>query len=149
MQPLPCLRLNKKKVDVPHFWKTVINHYLRSFSRINMSAFFLSAVSEAVGNLSCSGISWNSIQLSWDPPVNPNGQILFYEIVMEVDSYRVNTAEYTVTGLLPGQEYTLSVTAINSAGHGEQINCTASTLSESGTYTMNVILSENRKTKRV
>uniref|UniRef100_A0A3Q2Y751 Protein tyrosine phosphatase receptor type Q n=1 Tax=Hippocampus comes TaxID=109280 RepID=A0A3Q2Y751_HIPCM len=89
------------------------------------------SVSEAVGNLSCSGISWDSIQLSWDPPVNPNGQILFYEIVMEVDSYRVNTAEHTVTGLLPDQEYTLSVTAINSAGHGEQINCTASTLSES------------------
>ncbi|XP_051917347.1 phosphatidylinositol phosphatase PTPRQ [Hippocampus zosterae] len=89
------------------------------------------SVSEAVGNLSCSGISWDSIQLSWDHPVNPNGQILFYEIVMEVDSYRVNTAEYTVTGLQPDQEYTLSVTAINSAGHGEQINCTTSTLSES------------------
>ncbi|XP_077373169.1 phosphatidylinositol phosphatase PTPRQ isoform X2 [Festucalex cinctus] len=89
------------------------------------------SVSEAVGNLSCSGLSWDSIQLSWDPPVNPNGHILFYEIVMEADSYQVNTAEYTVTGLPPDQDYILSVAAVNSVGPGEKINCTASTLSES------------------
>ncbi|XP_061534226.1 phosphatidylinositol phosphatase PTPRQ isoform X1 [Phycodurus eques] len=89
------------------------------------------SVSEAVVNLSCSGVSWHSIQLSWEPPVSPNGQILFYEITMEVDSYQVNTAEYTVTGLPPDQEYILSVAVVNSAGPGEQINCTASTLSES------------------
>ncbi|XP_061677981.1 phosphatidylinositol phosphatase PTPRQ [Syngnathoides biaculeatus] len=89
------------------------------------------SVSEAVANLSCSGVSWDSIHLSWGPPVSPNGQILFYEIAMEVDSYRVNTAEYTVTGLPPDQEYILSVAAVNSAGPGEQINCTAWTLSES------------------
>nr|XP_057932138.1 phosphatidylinositol phosphatase PTPRQ [Doryrhamphus excisus] len=93
------------------------------------------SVSEAIGNLSCSGISWDSVQLSWEPPANPNGQILFYEILIEMDlqsyTHQVNTSEYTVTGLPPEQEYLLSVAAVNSAGLGDQTNCTASTLSES------------------
>lgn len=94
------------------------------------------AVSDAVGNLSCSGVSWNSVQLFWEPPASPNGQILYYEIVLETksDSYthKANASEYTVTGLSPDQEYTLSVAAVNSAGPGDGVNCTASTLSESG-----------------
>uniref|UniRef100_A0A3P8TAE3 Protein tyrosine phosphatase receptor type Q n=1 Tax=Amphiprion percula TaxID=161767 RepID=A0A3P8TAE3_AMPPE len=94
-----------------------------------------SAVSDAVGNLSCSGVSWDSIQLSWELPANPNGQILFYEILVEVESQsyirQAHTAEYTVTGLLPDQEYALTVAAVNSAGPGDRVNCSASTLSES------------------
>nr|XP_046251054.1 phosphatidylinositol phosphatase PTPRQ isoform X3 [Scatophagus argus] len=93
------------------------------------------SVSDAVGNLSCSGVSWDSVQLSWELPVNPNGQILFYEISFEADSqpytHQAHTPEYIVTGLSPNQDYTLTVTAVNSAGLGEQVNCTASTLSES------------------
>ncbi|XP_029951736.1 phosphatidylinositol phosphatase PTPRQ [Salarias fasciatus] len=93
------------------------------------------SVSDAVGNLSCSGLSWDSIQLSWELPANPNGQILFYEIVLEGDmqahTYQAPTAEYTLAGLSPDQEYALTVTAVNSAGPGEAVNCTASTLSES------------------
>lgn len=96
----------------------------------------LPAVSDAVGNLTCSGVSWNSVRLSWDLPANPNGQILFYEIVLEVNlqshTHTSPTPEYTVTGLPPDQVYTLTVTAVNSAGPGDQTNCTASTLSESG-----------------
>lgn len=98
------------------------------------------AVSDAVGNLSCSGVSWNSVQLFWEPPANPNGQILYYEIVLEVKSdlytRKANVSEYTVTGLSPDQEYTLSVAAINSAGPGDRVNCTASTLSESGKHSV-------------
>lgn len=93
-------------------------------------------MSDAVGNLSCSGVSWDSILLSWEIPANPNGQIIFYEIHLEVDqqSYKheAYTPEYTLTGLLPDQEYALSVAAVNSAGPGDRLNCTASTLSESG-----------------
>ncbi|XP_054864399.1 phosphatidylinositol phosphatase PTPRQ isoform X2 [Amphiprion ocellaris] len=93
------------------------------------------SVSDAVGNLSCSGVSWDSIQLSWELPANPNGQILFYEILVEVESQsyirQAHTAEYTVTGLLPDQEYALTVAAVNSAGPGDRVNCSASTLSES------------------
>ncbi|XP_034542203.1 phosphatidylinositol phosphatase PTPRQ [Notolabrus celidotus] len=93
------------------------------------------SVSDAVGNLSCSGVSWDSVQLSWEPPANPNGQILFYEILMEVGSQystqQAHTPEYMVTGLSPDQEYALTVSAVNSAGPGDSMNCTAFTLSES------------------
>ncbi|XP_010783145.1 phosphatidylinositol phosphatase PTPRQ isoform X2 [Notothenia coriiceps] len=93
------------------------------------------SVSDAVGNLSCSGVSWDSIQLFWEHPSNPNGQIMFYEILVEVDSqsytHQVYTPVYTVTGLSPDQEYALTVSAVNSAGPGDGLNCTASTLSES------------------
>lgn len=96
------------------------------------------AVSDAVGNLSCSGVSWNSVQLFWEPPASPNGQILYYEIVLEIKSephtHKANTSKYTVIGLSPDQEYTLSVAAVNSAGPGDEVNCTASTLSESGKH---------------
>ncbi|XP_070763484.1 phosphatidylinositol phosphatase PTPRQ [Enoplosus armatus] len=93
------------------------------------------SVSDAVGNLSCSGVSWDSIQLFWELPANPNGQILFYEILLQVDlqlyTHQAQTPEYTVTGLSPDQEYALTVSAVNSAGPGDTVNCTASTLSES------------------
>ncbi|XP_028441228.1 phosphatidylinositol phosphatase PTPRQ isoform X2 [Perca flavescens] len=93
------------------------------------------SVADAVGNLSCSGVSWDSIQLFWELPANPNGQIIFYEILLKVDSqsytHQAHLPEYTVTGLSPDQEYTLTVAAVNSAGSGDSLNCTASTLSES------------------
>uniref|UniRef100_G3PI72 Protein tyrosine phosphatase receptor type Q n=1 Tax=Gasterosteus aculeatus TaxID=69293 RepID=G3PI72_GASAC len=93
------------------------------------------AVSDAVGNLSCSGRSWDSIQLFWELPANPNGQIIFYEILVEVDSqfytYQADAPEYTLTGLSPDHQYALTVAAVNSAGPGDGLNCTASTLPES------------------
>ncbi|KAM9377392.1 phosphatidylinositol phosphatase PTPRQ [Pholidichthys leucotaenia] len=93
------------------------------------------SVSDAVGNLSCSGVSWDSIQLSWEVPGNPNGQIIFYEVLvdgeMQPNTHQAHTPQYTVTGLSPDQKYTLSVAAVNSAGPGDVVNCTAFTLSES------------------
>ncbi|XP_045893415.1 phosphatidylinositol phosphatase PTPRQ isoform X1 [Micropterus dolomieu] len=93
------------------------------------------SVSDTVGNLTCSGVSWDSIHLFWEPPAHPNGQILFYEIALELDlqsyTHQAHTQEYTVNGLSPDQEYTLTVAAVNSAGPGDTVNCTASTLSES------------------
>lgn len=96
----------------------------------------MSSVSDAVGNLTCSGASWDSIQLIWELPDNPNGQIRFYEVQLEVEGqshvHIADSAEYTVSGLSPDQVYTLTVAAVNSAGPGDLANCTASTLSESG-----------------
>ncbi|XP_068168501.1 phosphatidylinositol phosphatase PTPRQ isoform X2 [Antennarius striatus] len=93
------------------------------------------SVSDAVANLSCLGVSWDSLQLSWELPANPNGQILFYEVLLEVSmqsfTYQAHTPGYTVTGLSSEQEYTLTVAAVNSVGPGDQVNCTASTLPES------------------
>lgn len=94
------------------------------------------SVSDAVGNLTCSGVSWDSIQLIWELPDNPNGQVRFYEVQLEVEGqsylHKADTAEYTVSGLSPDQVYTVTVAAVNSAGPGDLANCTASTLSESG-----------------
>lgn len=90
-------------------------------------------MSDVVGNLSCSGVSWDSLQLYWESPANPNGQILFYEIGVGNSTHQVDSQEFTVTGLSPAQEYVLTVAAVNSAGPGQTMNCTASTLSESGT----------------
>ncbi|XP_014873798.1 phosphatidylinositol phosphatase PTPRQ isoform X2 [Poecilia latipinna] len=93
------------------------------------------SVSDAVGNLSCSGLSWDSVKLSWEVPANPNGQILFYEITAEVDvqtfTHQAYAPQYKVTGLSPDQEYAFTVAAVNSAGPGDGLNCTAFTLSES------------------
>ncbi|KAK0155112.1 Phosphatidylinositol phosphatase PTPRQ [Merluccius polli] len=93
------------------------------------------SVSDMVGNLSCWGKSWDSIQLSWDRPANPNGQILFYQILVDSIARPVThqafVSDYTVTGLEPDQLYTLSVSAVNSAGLGDQMNCTTNTQAES------------------
>ncbi|XP_029010469.1 phosphatidylinositol phosphatase PTPRQ isoform X2 [Betta splendens] len=93
------------------------------------------SASDAVGNLSCSGVSWDSIRLYWEPPENPNGQIIEYEVLVRggVESRTLHTdlPGYNMTGLAPDQEYAITVAAVNSAGAGEGANCTASTLAES------------------
>lgn len=103
-------------------------------------------MSDAVGNLSCSGESWESVQLLWELPENPNGQILFYEILVKLDTqsftYQTDSPEYTITGLLPDQEYAITVAAVNSAGVGDSVSCSASTLSESGTCSYNILYTE-------
>lgn len=51
---------------------------------------------------------------------------------MQSYTHQAYTPEYVVSGLSPDQEYVLTVAAVNSAGPGDSMNCTASTLSESG-----------------
>nr|XP_029524895.1 phosphatidylinositol phosphatase PTPRQ-like [Oncorhynchus nerka] len=91
------------------------------------------SVSEVVGNLSCSGLGWDSVFLHWEPPANPNGLILYYQVDTRSQAYihQAYTNQYTVSGLAPDAEFTLTVTAVNSAGPGDQINCTAYTHPES------------------
>ena len=98
-------------------------------------------MSEVVGNLSCSGLGWDSVFLHWEPPANPNGLILYYQVQVDRHSdsqsyiHQADTNQYTVSGLAPDAEFTLTVTAVNSAGPGDQVNCTAYTHPESGTHT--------------
>ncbi|XP_031657888.1 phosphatidylinositol phosphatase PTPRQ isoform X1 [Oncorhynchus kisutch] len=91
------------------------------------------SVSEVVGNLSCSGLGWDSVFLHWEPPANPNGLILYYQVDTRSQAYihQAYTNHYTVSGLAPDAEFTLTVTAVNSAGPGDQVNCTAYTHPES------------------
>ncbi|XP_062861138.1 phosphatidylinositol phosphatase PTPRQ [Trichomycterus rosablanca] len=95
------------------------------------------SVSEAVGNLSCSGLDWDSLYMEWEPPANPNGQILLYLVHSadrreEVDPLMLaDTLAYTFSGLKPDTFYIISVAAVNSAGPGVEASCTAHTLPES------------------
>ncbi|XP_047678606.1 phosphatidylinositol phosphatase PTPRQ isoform X2 [Tachysurus fulvidraco] len=97
----------------------------------------LESVSEAVGNLSCSGLDWDSVYMEWKPPENPNGEILLYHVVSARRRDEVfplvlpDKLVYTFSGLLPDTLYVISVAAVNSAGLGEEANCTAQTLPES------------------
>ncbi|XP_055030835.2 phosphatidylinositol phosphatase PTPRQ [Misgurnus anguillicaudatus] len=95
------------------------------------------SVSDAVGNLTCSGLDWDSVYMEWEPPIYPNGEILHYIIRSEDQEEEAhpfmlsNTLVHTFAGLLPDTFYILSVAAVNSAGTGEEANCTAHTPPES------------------
>ncbi|KAA0715211.1 Phosphatidylinositol phosphatase PTPRQ [Triplophysa tibetana] len=95
------------------------------------------SVSDAVGNLTCSGLDWNSVYMEWEPPVHPNGEILHYLIRsgdQEEEAHPLtlpDTVVHTFNGLSPDAFYIISVAAVNSAGAGEEANCTAHTPSES------------------
>lgn len=97
------------------------------------------AVSEVVRNLSCSGLDWDSVYMEWEPPANPNGEILLYKIISADHTEEAfplmltHKLAYTFSGLRPDILYVISVAAVNSAGPGKEANCTAHTLPESGT----------------
>lgn len=97
------------------------------------------AVSEPVVNLSCLGLDWDSVYMEWEPPENPNGEILLYHIVTADQREEAlplmiaHKLAYTFSGLHPDMFYVISVAAVNSAGPGKESNCTAHTLPESGT----------------
>ncbi|XP_051512787.1 phosphatidylinositol phosphatase PTPRQ-like [Myxocyprinus asiaticus] len=95
------------------------------------------SVSDAVGNLSCSGLNWNSVYMEWEPPIHPNGEILHY-LIRSVDREEeahpltlTHSMVHTFSGLSPDVFYVISVAAVNSAGTGEEANCTAHTPPES------------------
>ncbi|XP_036441297.1 phosphatidylinositol phosphatase PTPRQ [Colossoma macropomum] len=95
------------------------------------------SVSEAVGNLTCTGLDWDSVYMEWEPPVNPNGEILLYLISSADRKEEVypltptHTLTHTFSSLQPNSFYVISVAAVNSAGPGEDANCSAHTLPES------------------
>ncbi|KAL7870971.1 hypothetical protein SRHO_G00084680 [Serrasalmus rhombeus] len=95
------------------------------------------SVSEAVGNLTCTGLDWDSVYMEWEPPLNPNGEILLYLISSADRKEEVypltltHTLTHTFSGLRPSSFYAISVAAVNSAGPGEDANCSAHTLPES------------------
>ncbi|XP_017320619.3 phosphatidylinositol phosphatase PTPRQ isoform X1 [Ictalurus punctatus] len=97
----------------------------------------LESVSEVVRNLSCSGLDWDSVYMEWEPPANPNGEILLYKIISADHTEEAfplmltHKLAYTFSGLRPDILYVISVAAVNSAGPGKEANCTAHTLPES------------------
>ncbi|TRY76067.1 hypothetical protein DNTS_012284 [Danionella cerebrum] len=96
------------------------------------------SVSDAVGNLTCSGLDWNSVYMEWELPLHPNGEILYYIIRsgdLEEEAHPLAVTDpvaHTLTGLAPDVFYVITVAAVNSAGSGEEANCSAHTPPESG-----------------
>uniref|UniRef100_A0A673G0M3 Protein tyrosine phosphatase receptor type Q n=1 Tax=Sinocyclocheilus rhinocerous TaxID=307959 RepID=A0A673G0M3_9TELE len=95
------------------------------------------SVSDAVGNLTCSGLDWNSVYMEWELPIHSNGEILYYLVRsgnLEEEAHPLmltHKVAHTFIGLLPDVFYVISVAAVNSAGIGEETNCTAHTPPES------------------
>ena len=84
------------------------------------------------------------MSVRWAPPTVTNGPILGYAVQVNYtrDDGRVihttaNVTMVTVTGLLPGTEYNITVSARNSGGFGDGVITSATTIpnSESIYYT--------------
>ncbi|XP_044047488.1 protein sidekick-1-like isoform X2 [Siniperca chuatsi] len=72
----------------------------------------------------------SSVRVVWQPPTNPNGIILGYQISYRLDSrdpqrwttveVGSNARQFTVTGLSPEQTYVFQLTARTAVGWGEE-----------------------------
>ncbi|XP_045904091.1 protein sidekick-1-like isoform X2 [Micropterus dolomieu] len=72
----------------------------------------------------------SSVRVVWQPPTNPNGIILGYQISYRLDSrdpqrwttveVGSNARQFTVTGLSPEQNYMFQLTARTAVGWGEE-----------------------------
>ena len=87
-------------------------------------------------------VTSTSVNVSWDPPQNLNGQLQGYEISYTPNGERPtvvdvqNTTTWKLTDLKPYTSYSISVRAKTGAGFGEKsIPVTISTL-ESGMFTI-------------
>ena len=86
-------------------------------------------VPSAIDGLIVNDYSPYSLDISWNPPIAPNGIITVYEI-----RYRNSTGPYNMTnttnmhysivGLIPNTSYTIAVRAYTSAGPGEWTDIT-------------------------
>ena len=69
-----------------------------------------------------------TVTISWMPPHSPNGEIIQYRILFDSDGSftTVNTTaddlSYKATGLMPGNRYRFSVTAVTVVGEGNPSN---------------------------
>ena len=83
-------------------------------------------------NLMSTTITHNSIALSWDAPVNTGGEAISgYEISWGDSNSATVTGGvtiYTITGLTPETDYTVSVVATNSIGNSPPIMATIRTI---------------------
>ncbi|ULU01578.1 hypothetical protein L3Y34_001716 [Caenorhabditis briggsae] len=89
----------------------------------------------AVANLRVQPIGPDSLQCSWQPPMNPNGRITQYEVTYQLISrgncdnnqeaprtITVNGSHFTITGLHPHSKYRVGVAAKSDVGAGERVS---------------------------
>ncbi|KAL5479762.1 hypothetical protein EMCRGX_G023335 [Ephydatia muelleri] len=66
--------------------------------------------------------TFTTITLTWQPPLDPNGMIIMYQVTYSTDevvnTYNPTSPTVTITGLLPNTTYTFSVTAYIMTGIG-------------------------------
>ncbi|XP_018621246.2 phosphatidylinositol phosphatase PTPRQ-like isoform X2 [Scleropages formosus] len=88
---------------------------------------------DVLGNFSCLGWSWDSVFLEWEAPVHPNGIITHFLLQFgdSEEELSSSTFHHTISGLQPLTEYTFRLRAVNSAGLGAHMSCTARTHPES------------------
>ncbi|XP_066579876.1 phosphatidylinositol phosphatase PTPRQ isoform X2 [Amia ocellicauda] len=91
------------------------------------------SVSDIVQNLNCTGLSWKSVYIQWDPPATPNGVISEYFVWFgnETRKFKPSDRKNTIGGLLANTTYSFHVIAVNSAGRGTEQTCLATTFPES------------------
>lgn len=72
---------------------------------------------------------FSSVELTWSPPLNPNGVIINYEVTYTIDNYSavaVNTTAistaYNISSLPPESKASVSVRAYTKAGKGAALN---------------------------
>ena len=79
-------------------------------------------------NLNVSAIGARSINLTWSPPANPNGVLLFYQLEYSIEgSSNVLTLDVpaeslaaSLEDLTPAQQYRVTVRANTSVGFGDR-----------------------------
>ncbi|XP_010795561.1 netrin receptor DCC-like, partial [Notothenia coriiceps] len=81
-------------------------------------------VPSRVESLQAEALSPSSVQVSWEPPSQPNGPVLSYRLLWterpsnKEQSVEVNGLNYKMEGLNKFTEYTVRVLAINRYGPG-------------------------------
>ena len=122
-----------------------------------MLNFLISTAPTAVTNLMAVATSNQSIRVSWDTPLYPNGPILYYDLfyrqsdtpqqppnITSDSSYTermvMNATNFEITGLRPYTDYTIHVRAIGEGGllgaiDTEVLQCTNSTTQDIVTAT--------------
>ncbi|KAM6293009.1 phosphatidylinositol phosphatase PTPRQ [Porphyrio hochstetteri] len=92
----------------------------------------MESVPDAVQNVHCIAMSWQSILVQWDPPASSNGVITHYIITVEGNSTNFSSSVtlHTFRNLLSNITYQFKIKAATSAGDGEEQICNATTLSE-------------------
>uniref|UniRef100_A0A8C4U3R0 Phosphatidylinositol phosphatase PTPRQ n=1 Tax=Falco tinnunculus TaxID=100819 RepID=A0A8C4U3R0_FALTI len=92
----------------------------------------MESVPDAVQNVHCIAMSWQSILVQWDPPALSNGVITHYIITVEGNSTNFSSYDtlHNFRNLLSNITYQFKIKAATSAGDGEEQICNASTLPE-------------------
>jgi len=90
-------------------------------------------VPSAVTSLQAVAVNATAINVTWQPPINPNGIVLYRVTVpsLPFSETTINATSLIVNGLDAYTAYCVTVTAYNTAGHSDSLEETVTT-QESG-----------------